>query len=90
VPASATAPALIIVGFLMATSLTRIDFTNSETALPAFVTMLLVPLTYSIAHGIGYGVICYVALAVFRGRARSVHPAMYVVASAFAAFFAFE
>lgn len=89
VPTSATAPALIMVGFLMATSLTRIDFTNSDTALPAFVTLLLVPLTYSISHGIGYGAICYVALAVLRGRAATVHPVMYVVAAAFAAFFAF-
>jgi adenine/guanine/hypoxanthine permease len=90
VPTAATAPALIIVGFLMATSLTRIDFTHSETALPAFVTMLLVPLTYSIAHGIGFGMICYVALAVLRGRAAAVHPVMYTVAAAFAAFFASE
>jgi len=89
VPMSATAPALIMVGFLMATSLTRIDFTNGDTALPAFVTLLLVPLTYSISHGIGYGAICYVALAVLRGRASTVHPVMYVVAAAFAAFFAF-
>ena len=89
VPMSATAPALIMVGFLMATSLTRIDFTNGDTALPAFVTLLLVPLTYSISHGIGYGAICYVVLAVLRGRAATVHPVMYVVAAAFAAFFAF-
>ncbi len=90
VPASATAPALIMVGFLMATSLTRIDFTNSDTALPAFVTMLLVPLTYSISHGIGYGAICYVALAVLRGRAATIHPVMYIVVAAFAVFFVFE
>lgn len=90
VPPAATAPALIIVGFLMASSLTRIDFTNSDTALPAFVTMLLVPLTYSIAHGIGFGAICFVALAILRGRAATVHPLMYGVAAAFAAFFVFE
>jgi AGZA family xanthine/uracil permease-like MFS transporter len=90
VPAAATAPALIIVGFLMAAALTRIDFTNADTGLPAFATMLLVPLTYSIAHGIGFGVVCYVALALLRGRAAIVHPVMYGVAAAFVAFFTFS
>jgi AGZA family xanthine/uracil permease-like MFS transporter len=90
VPAAATAPALIVVGFLMTRALTRIDFTDADTALPAFITMLLVPLTYSIAHGIGFGVISYVALAILRGRAATVHPVMYGVAAAFSAFFAFS
>jgi len=87
VPAAATAPALIAVGFLMCTAITRIDFASTDTALPAFLTMLLVPLTYSIAHGIGYGFLAYVAIAVCRGRARAVHPIMYGVAVAFALFF---
>ncbi len=90
VPAAATAPALIAVGFLMCTAITRIDFTRVETALPAFITILLVPLTYSIAHGIGYGILAFVAIAVCRGRARQVHPLMYGVAMAFAVFFATE
>ena len=55
VPASATAPALITVGFLMTQQVTRIDFHHFDTALPAFLTLLLIPLTWSIAHGIGYG-----------------------------------
>ena len=87
VPAAATAPALIAVGFLMCTAITRIDFGRIETGLPAFLTLLLVPLTYSIAHGIGYGVLSWVAIAVCRGRAREVHPIMYGVALAFALFF---
>jgi AGZA family xanthine/uracil permease-like MFS transporter len=87
VPASATAPALIAVGFLMCTAITRIDFGRIDTGLPAFLTLLMVPLTYSIAHGIGYGVLSSVAIAVCRGRARTVHPIMYGVALAFALFF---
>ena len=87
VPPAATAPALIAVGFLMCTAITRIDFERIDTGLPAFVTLLMVPLTYSIAHGIGYGCLSYVAIAVCRGRARAVHPIMYGVALAFAIFF---
>jgi AGZA family xanthine/uracil permease-like MFS transporter len=90
VPAAATAPALIAVGFLMCTAIARVDFTRIETGLPAFLTILLVPLTYSIAHGIGYGLLAYVAIAVCRGRARHVHPVMYAVAVAFAAYFVSE
>jgi adenine/guanine/hypoxanthine permease len=88
VPASATAPALIAVGALMASSLGRIGFTDPGTGLPALLTVLFVPLTYSIAHGIGFGAISYVAIAVLRGRARRVHPLMFAIALAFAAFFA--
>jgi adenine/guanine/hypoxanthine permease len=88
VPAAATAPALMAVGVLMATPLGRIDFTDADTGLPAFLTVLFVPLTYSIAHGIGLGAISYVAIAVLRGRTRRVHPLMFAIAAAFAAFFA--
>ena len=80
-PAAATAPALIAVGFLMCTAITRIDFERTDTALPAFLTLLMVPLTYSIAHGIGYGFLSYVGIAVCSGRARAVHPIMYGVAA---------
>lgn len=90
VPAAATAPALIVVGFLMTTAIARIDFTRIDTALPAFVTLLFVPLTWSIAHGIGYGLITHVVLSVLRGRARTVHPVLYVVTLAFAAYFLTE
>jgi AGZA family xanthine/uracil permease-like MFS transporter len=90
VPVAATAPALIAVGFMMCGAIVRVDFTRAETGLPAFLTILLVPLTYSIAHGIGYGILAYVAIAVCRGRARHVHPIMYAVALAFAAYFVVE
>jgi AGZA family xanthine/uracil permease-like MFS transporter len=87
VPACATAPALIAVGFLMCGSLARIDFGEPGTAIPAFIIVLLIPLTYSIAHGIGFGSVSYVAIAALRGRVREVHPVMYGVAAAFIAYF---
>ncbi len=87
VPAAATAPALIVVGFLMCAQIVKIDFTALGTAIPAFLTLLLIPLTYSISHGIGAGFIAYVAIAVLRGDARTVHPLMYATAVAFALYF---
>jgi AGZA family xanthine/uracil permease-like MFS transporter len=87
VPACATAPALIAVGFLMCGSLARIEFGEPGTAIPAFIIVLLIPLTYSIAHGIGFGSVAYVAIAALRGRVRDVHPVMYGVAAAFIAYF---
>ena len=87
VPAAATAPALIIVGFLMCGQIVKIDFAKLETAIPAFLILLLIPLTYSISHGIGIGFVAYVAIQVLAGRARDVHPLMYATALAFVAFF---
>jgi AGZA family xanthine/uracil permease-like MFS transporter len=88
VPAAATAPALLIVGFLMCAQIVRIDFTALETAIPAFLILLMVPLTYSISHGIGYGFVSYVAIQLLRRRASDVHPVMFVAAAAFVAYFA--
>jgi AGZA family xanthine/uracil permease-like MFS transporter len=90
VPAAATAPALLAVGFLMVQQVTRIDFHHLETAIPSFLIVLLVPLTYSIAHGIGYGFIAFVAISVLAGRAHKVHPVMYLTALAFLGFLVFE
>jgi AGZA family xanthine/uracil permease-like MFS transporter len=87
VPAAATAPALIIVGFLMCHQIVKIDFDKLQTAVPAFLTLLLIPLTYSISHGIGIGFMAFVAIQVLAGRMREVHPLMYGTAAAFAAFF---
>lgn len=87
VPPAATAPALILVGFLMIAQVAQIDFTDLETAIPAFVTLLVIPLTYSIAHGIGYGFIVYVVVKLVGARWREVHPLMYIVAAAFAGYF---
>ncbi|MDB5326273.1 MAG: Xanthine/uracil/vitamin permease [Phycisphaerales bacterium] len=88
IPACATAPALILVGFLMMTHIAEIKFRNYETAIPAFLTVLMIPLTFSIAHGIGYGMIAQVILSIANGNARKIHPMLYVVAAAFVWFFA--
>jgi AGZA family xanthine/uracil permease-like MFS transporter len=87
IPPAATAPALILVGFLMISQMSRIDFADLQTAIPAFLTLLIIPLTYSIAHGIGYGFIAYVIIKLISGKPRDAHPLMYVTATAFAAYF---
>jgi len=87
VPAAATAPALIVVGFLMCEQITRIDFTTRDTALPAFLILLMTPLTFSISDGIGYGFIAYVAIKLLSGRARDVQPMMYAASALFVGYF---
>jgi AGZA family xanthine/uracil permease-like MFS transporter len=88
VPAVATAPALILTGLLMCRDIGRIDVARLETAIPAFLTMVMVPMTYSISHGIGAGFVAYVAIMALNGRIRDVHPLMAASAAAFVAFFA--
>lgn len=88
VPGYATAPALILVGYMMMTHIGEIDWQKIERAIPAFVTILAIPLTYSIAHGIGYGFVLYVVLHVARGRWKDVHVLMYFVTALFVVFFA--
>ncbi len=88
VPAAATAPALILVGFLMCESLRGISFTSLPTGIPAFLIILLIPLTSSIAHGIGVGFVCFVILKLTAGRARDIHPLMAATAALFVAYFA--
>ncbi|HWP35363.1 MAG TPA: NCS2 family permease [Thermodesulfobacteriota bacterium] len=87
VPPAATAPALIVVGFYMMTVVRDIPWSDPIEALPAFVTMLFIPITFNITRGIGYGFILYTVLMVLAGRAREVHPLMYVVSAAFAVSF---
>ncbi|EWS80502.1 NCS2 family permease [Brachybacterium phenoliresistens] len=87
VPYEAATPALVMVGFLMMTQVTSIDFTDMEKAIPAFLTIILMPFAYSITVGMGAGFITYVLIRVVRGRARDVHWLMYVVAVLFVAYF---
>lgn len=89
VPSAATAPALIAVGFLMCQQITRIDFRELDTALPAFVLLATIPFTYSISHGIGFGFIAFVAIKLLSGKWRDVNPLMYATAVGFAAYFVF-
>lgn len=88
VPVEAAAPALVIVGALMFRQVAGIELTELRTALPAFLTIVIMPFTYSIANGIGAGFISYVVLSAATGKARQVHPLMWVVAVAFVGYFA--
>ncbi|KOT28122.1 MFS transporter [Streptomyces caelestis] len=84
VPSQAATPALVAVGFLiLAGSIKEIDWADHTIAVPAFVTMLMMPFTYSITNGIGMGFITFVALRLVVGRGREVPPAMYAVAAVF-------
>jgi AGZA family xanthine/uracil permease-like MFS transporter len=90
VPAVATAPALIVVGFLMLSAVRDIPFDRIEEALPAFITLVTIPFTYSIARGIGYGFICYLLLMAVQRRWREISPLLVVVSLLFALTFYLE
>ncbi len=88
VPYEAAAPALVVVGFLMMTAIREIDFTDYEISIPAFLTIVLMPFTYSIATGIGSGFVTYVLIKLVKGKASEVHPLMWTVAGLFVVYFA--
>ncbi|MGP3706160.1 NCS2 family permease [Gordonia paraffinivorans] len=88
IPLEAVAPALVIVGAMMIGQLRDVDFTRFEYALPAFLTVVSMPFTYSIANGIGVGFISWVVMATASGKARTVHPLLWLVAAIFVAYFA--
>ena len=88
VPYEAATPALILVGFLMMTQVKGIDFGDFSIAFPAFLTIILMPFTYSISAGIGAGFVAYVVLQIVLGKARRVHPLMWLVAALFVVYFA--
>jgi AGZA family xanthine/uracil permease-like MFS transporter len=90
VPYEAASPVLVVVGFLMMTQVRHIDWDDYDIAIPAFLTMVLMPFTYSITNGIGAGFIAYVVIKLARGRARDVHPFLYVVAALFVVYFAID
>ncbi len=83
VPGFATAPALIFVGFLMLSSVVKIDFDDLEESIPAYLCVLSMPLLYSISEGIAIGVISYVIIHVICGKAKKITPLMYVLAVLF-------
>ena len=87
VPSEAVAPILLLVGMLMMMQIVYIDWQDFEIAFPAFVTIVLMPFTYSITAGIGAGFIMYVAMKVFNGKAGKVHALMWVVAALFVVYF---
>jgi AGZA family xanthine/uracil permease-like MFS transporter len=88
IPYEAATPALVVVGFLMMTQIRAIDFTDYSVAIPAFLTIVLMPFTYSITNGIGAGFVSYVLIQAATGRARAVKPLMWVVAGLFVVYFA--
>ncbi len=88
IPLVATAPALILVGYLMFTQVKGIDVTDVEDGFPALLTMILMPLTYDITVGIGAGFISWVLIKLFKGKVGEIHPLMWVVSIGFVIFFA--
>ncbi|MBD8006841.1 NCS2 family permease [Bacillus norwichensis] len=89
ITASVTAPALIIVGVLMVSSIGGIDWKRFEIAVPAFFTIVSMPLTYSIATGIGIGFIFYPITMIVKGKAKEIHPIMYFFFVIFVLYFIF-
>jgi AGZA family xanthine/uracil permease-like MFS transporter len=88
IPYEAATPALIVVGFLMMTQVKDIAWDKLDIALPAFLTIVIMPFTYSITAGIGAGFVTFVVLRAVQGRWRQVHPLMWVVAVLFVVYFA--
>lgn len=89
IPAAATAPALIFVGVLMLKNFAKVDMEDMRSAVPAFLTLVMMPLTYSIANGIGIGAISYVLITLFTGKFTKKDIAVTVIALLFACKFVF-
>lgn len=90
VPSEAAAPALVIVGALMISQIRTLEWDDMSLVIPAFLAIALMPFTYSITNGIGAGIVSYVLLRSAVGRAREVHPLMWVIAVLFVVYFALE
>ena len=87
VPYEAATPALVFVGFLMMTQVTGIKWNDFEIALPAFLTIVIMPFTYSITDGIGAGFLFWAAIQIVKGKGKKVHPLMWVVCIMFLVYF---
>lgn len=83
IPGFATAPALVVVGFLMLTSVAGIDFDDFSESIPAYITIIAMPFCYSISEGISFGIISYVAINLLTGKREKISPLMYVLAVIF-------
>ena len=90
IPSEAAVPALVLVGFLMMQQVRGIDWDDLDIAIPAFLTIVLMPFTFSITVGIGAGFIAYVLIKVVRGKLAEIHPLMWVVALLFVVYFAID
>ncbi|GAA1104308.1 NCS2 family permease [Nocardioides dubius] len=89
IPSEAAVPALVLVGFLMMQQVTEIDWRDVEIAIPAFLTLVLMPFAYSISVGIGAGFVSFVLIKLVVGKVREVHPLMWLVAALFVVYFAY-
>lgn len=89
VPAAATASALVVVGLFMAATITDIDFEDYTESIPAFMTIIMMPLTFSISEGIMFGVVSYVGLKLLTGKYKEVTKVAYALAALFVLWFAF-
>jgi adenine/guanine/hypoxanthine permease len=87
VPPEATAPALVIVGYLMMKSVGDIDWRDAAIGIPALLTITLMPFTYSITNGVAAGFVSYTLIKVLQGKARDVHPLTYIVSILFVGYF---
>jgi len=87
IPAYATAPALIIVGYYMLSAIRGVDFSDPTEAIPAFMVLVTIPFTYSIADGIGMGFISYAVVKTLSGKYKEVHPLLYILAGVFVLYF---
>lgn len=89
VPGEAVAPALIMVGVFMASSLNEIDFSDISEAFPAFITAIAMPMTYSISYGLALGFVAYTAIKFLTGKGKEIHWLMYILTILFILYFAF-
>jgi len=87
IPYEAATPALVIVGFLMMTQIRNIDWDDLGIALPAFLTIILMPFTYNISVGIGVGFVSHVIIRAIQGRSKEVHPLLWLVSGLFVIYF---
>jgi AGZA family xanthine/uracil permease-like MFS transporter len=87
IPYEAATPALVIVGFLMMTQVKNIDWDDYGIAIPAFLTIILMPFTYNISVGIGAGFVSYVVIRLIQGRRKDIHPLLFLVAGLFMIYF---
>lgn len=87
VPSAATAPALILVGLFMLSNMRFVNFDDYTEYIPAFVTLIVMPFTYSISNGIGAGIITYVIAKLARGKFKEISPLIYILAIVFAIYF---
>jgi AGZA family xanthine/uracil permease-like MFS transporter len=90
IPSEAAVPALVLVGFLMMQQVKGIDWDDLEIAIPAFLTIVLMPFTYSISVGIGAGFVAYTLIKIVLGKAGLVHPLLWVISALFVVYFAID